>query len=77
VNPDPKTTITIKVTDNKHRCYYVHFDRESHDLLDVCEYHTIYLPGMGVPAQRAQIVIDSAKSRLGQPVQTPATGEPQ
>jgi hypothetical protein len=71
VNPDPKTTLTIKVTDNEHRCYYVHFDRESHDLIDVCEYHQIYLPGMGVPSKRTQTVIEAATSRLGKPVETP------
>ena len=75
--PDPTTT-TIKVTDNAHRCYYVHFDRESGDLIDVCEYHTIYLPGMGVPAKRTQAVIDAAMSKIGKTIEVPeVTGEVQ
>jgi hypothetical protein len=71
---DPNT-IVIKVTDNEHRCYFVHFDRESHDLIDVREYHTIFLPGMGVPAKRTQDIINSAKSKIGKPLETPATGD--
>ena len=34
---DPTTTITIKVTDGEAKAYFVHFDRDSHDLIDVCE----------------------------------------
>jgi hypothetical protein len=69
---DPKH-ITIKVTDGEARAYFVHFDRDSHELLDVFEYKRLYTPRMGLMAPRIKIIADLAKSRIGMPIETPAT----
>ena len=71
MNNDP-TKITIKVTDNE-RAYFVHFDRETRELIDLFEYKKIYTPLMGVMSQRTKIIVDLAKSRIGMPLEP--TGE--
>ena len=71
MNNDP-TKITIKVTDNE-RAYFVHFDRDSHELVSVFEYKQLYTPRMGQMAPRIKVVADLAKSRIGMPLE--ATGE--
>jgi len=71
--PDKPSPITIKVTDGDTKAYFVRFDRETHELLDVCEYKTIYTPKMGQISQRNAVIVNLAKSRIGMPLET--TGE--
>jgi hypothetical protein len=66
---DPTKPITIKVTENAGHAYFVHFDRNTHALIEVFEYKRIYTPIMGHPAQRTQLVVDLAKSRIGMPLE--------
>jgi hypothetical protein len=66
---NPKHVI-IKVTDNADRCYFVHFDRVSHDVVNVDEYKVIYRPWMTNMPVRTKSVIDAARTRL---LTTPAT----
>jgi hypothetical protein len=56
--------VTIKVTDNSRRCYFVHFDRKTGELVNVDEYKMIYIQGMGVLSPRIQAVVDAAVTRL-------------
>ena len=65
---DPKHII-IKVTDGEARAYFVHFDRDSHTLLDVYEYKRVYTPSQGMPSTRTKIITDLAKSRIGMPLE--------
>ena len=67
--------IVIKVTDGSARAYFVHFDRESHSLLEVYEYKLVYTPKNGMPSSRTKIITDLAKSRIGMPLEATATGE--
>jgi hypothetical protein len=62
--------ITIKVTDGEAHAYFVHFDRETHALVDVFEYKKIYAPLVGVMPRRTKIIVDLAKSRIGMPLET-------
>ena len=70
---DQPNPITIKVTDGEARAYFVHFDRDSHELVSVFEYKQLYTPRMGQMAPRIKVVADLAKSRIGMPLE--ATGE--
>jgi len=67
--------IVIKVTEGDHKAYFVHFDRESHSLLEVYEYKLVYTPKNGMPSSRTKIIVDLAKSRIGMPLEATATGE--
>src|SRR4029077_6450594 len=69
---DTPAPITIKVTDGD-KAYFVHFDRDSHELIDVFEYKRMYGPKMGQMSPRAKIIVDLAQSRIGMPLE--ATGE--
>jgi len=71
--PDKPTPIVIKVTDGDTKAYFVHFDRDSHELVSVFEYKQLYTPRMGQMAPRIKVVADLAKSRIGMPLE--ATGE--
>ena len=64
--------VTIKVTD-KENAYFVHFDRDTHELIDVFEYKKIYTPLMGLMSTRTKIVVNLARDRLGKPIE--ATGD--
>jgi len=70
---DNAQPIVIKVTDGDTKAYYVRFNRDTHDLIDVCEYKTIYTPKMGQISSRNAIIVNLAKSRIGMPLE--ATGE--
>ena len=72
---DQPNPITIKVTDGEAKAYFVRFDRDSHELQDVCEYRTIYTPSMGRISARNKIIVDLAKSRIGMALETTTTGE--
>ena len=65
--PDPATAfITIKVTtsDLRHN-YFVHFTRDGHDLVDVCEYKPIYTPlTPGRMPRRIADVVEAARTKL-------------
>jgi hypothetical protein len=65
---------TIKVTD-KDTAYFVHFDRVTHDLIEVFEYKKIYTPSAGPMSVRTKIIVDLAKSRIGVPREE--TNQPQ
>jgi len=70
-NPD---LITIKVTDETNGAYFVHFDRETHALIDVFEHRKIYVPAMGVMAKRIALVVSAARERIGKPLTTATQG---
>jgi len=70
-NPD---LITIKVTDETKGAYFVHFDRETHELVDVFEHRKIYVPAMGVMAVRIARVVKAARERIGKPLTTATQG---
>ena len=70
-NPD---VITIKVTDETKGAYFVHFDRETHELIDVFEHRKIYVPAMGVMAKRIALVVSAARERIGKPLTTATQG---
>ena len=57
------------MTDGDHRAYFVHFDRDSHSLLEVFEYKRVYVPSQGLPSTRTKIITDLAKSRIGMPLE--------
>ncbi len=64
--PDIPDIITIKVTTNDARhSYFVHFNRDGHDLLDVCEYVPIYTPlkGFRMP-RRIKDIVETARTKL-------------
>jgi hypothetical protein len=65
--PDPLTSdgiITIKVTTNDLRHnYFVHFNRDGCDLIDVCEYKPIYTPVMGRMPRRIKEIVDTAHAK--------------
>ena len=65
---DPKH-IVIKVTDGEASAYFVHFDRDSHTLIDVYEYKQVYTPTVGQMSPRTKIIVDLAKSRIGMPLE--------
>jgi hypothetical protein len=67
-----KPVATIKVTDGD-KAYFVHFDRDSGNLIDVFEYKRIYSPKMGQMAPRIKIIADLARSRIGMPLETGET----
>jgi hypothetical protein len=67
--PDPLTPpVVIKVTtDDPDHSYYVHFDRNSHALIAVREYKTLYTPLMGAMAPRTKRVVETARTQLKAP----------
>ena len=68
--PDKPAPIVIKVTDGEAKAYFVHFHRDSHELIDVFEYKRLYTPRMGQMAPRIKIIADLAASRIGMPLET-------
>jgi hypothetical protein len=74
-----KPVVTIKVTDGPNKAYFVRFDRDSCNLIDVFEYKKIYTPGTWVMPSRTKIIVDLARSRIGMPreIETTTTGEQQ
>ena len=69
----------IKVTtgDPLHS-YFVHFDRNTHALLNVCEYKPIYTPIMGPTKGKIKDIADTARMQLTIHLETPeATGAKQ
>jgi hypothetical protein len=57
--------IIIKVTtsDPKHN-YFVHFSRDGHDLIDVCEYKLVFDPATGRLTGKLKEIIAAARTRL-------------
>ena len=64
---DPSVTVIKVTTDNPKHSYYVHFDRDGHDLLSVWEYKEIYSPLMGLMARRTKDVVTSARTKIETP----------
>jgi hypothetical protein len=61
--PDsPYLTIKVTTNDPKHS-YFVHFTREGHDLVDVCEYKPIYTPIMGRMHKRILEIVAAARAK--------------
>jgi len=67
--PDDEITIKVTTKDKSH-CYYVLFDRNSHDLVTVQEYKSIYMPHLGRMPPRVREVVLAARTKLDE---TPAT----
>ena len=62
-----KPHFVVKVTmDDEHACY-VHFDRQTHELVAVYEYKKIYVPEMGMMSRRIGTVVALAHSKIGKP----------
>ena len=69
MDTEPKPLV-VKVTVSDDHCYYVHFQRDTQDLLAVYEYKKIYTPRMGKAAPKTTIAINTAKAKIGKPFKT-------
>jgi hypothetical protein len=71
----PHKVIKVTTTDEKHS-YFVVFNRDGHDLIDVFEYKSIYNPAMGGMRRRIKEIVDTARTKLVPPAEA-TSGEKQ
>jgi hypothetical protein len=67
--------VTIKVTDSELRCYFVHFDRATRDVVEVAEYKVVYRPWMSAMPRSVKNAIDAAKTKITETILATETKE--
>lgn len=67
--------VVIKVTDNADRCYFVHFDRATSDVVHVDEYRVLYRPWMTNMPRSVKNAVEAARTRLPETTPPPETGD--